>query len=162
MGAVNPIVRVLNSEPIDRVARRVTFQGGCSDIDGDLTRDELVYLWSRLERKLRLLKQVLRITSKAQHKNLIYAINSGRRHRPGVGMLRLTANPRTALEYKRVGEEMQRLSRRLAELKQVDCAERKRIGALENAWKEAHPGWIWTGVLLVAPDGSTFRRAEAA
>jgi hypothetical protein len=107
--------RILASAPINQAAARVTASSRTPVPVGDLTKDELLALWRRLERKLRLLKQVLKITSKAQHKNLMTAINSGRRHRPGVGMLRLTANPRTALEYKRVGEEMQRLQDRIRE-----------------------------------------------
>jgi hypothetical protein len=108
--------RILTSAPINHTAARVVSSPRNPAPDGDLTREELLYLWSRLQRKHRLLKQVLKITSKAQHKNLIHAINSGRRNRPGVGMLRLTANPRSALEYKRVGEEMQRLAERIREM----------------------------------------------
>lgn len=85
---------------------------------GDLTREELVFLSSRLERKLRLLKKVLRITTKAQHINLMYAIRHYRGHdKPGTGMLRLGANPRAVFEYKRIGEEMQRMQARIHELK---------------------------------------------
>lgn len=111
------IDRILASAPINQTAARVVSSSRTPVPMGDLTRDELIYLNSRLERKLRLLKQVLRIASKAQHTNLINAIKSGRRNRPGVGMLRLTANPRAALEYKRVGEEMQRMQERIRELK---------------------------------------------
>lgn len=111
------IDRILASSPINQTAARVASSPRNPMPMGDLTRDELVYLRDRLERKLRLLKQVLKITSKAQHVNLINAIKSGRRNRPGVGMLRLTANPRSALEYKRVGEEMHRMQERIRELK---------------------------------------------
>lgn len=122
------IDRILASSPINQTAARVVSSPRTPAPMGELTREELVYLWSRLERKLRLLKQVLKITSKAQHTNLINAIKRGRRNRPGVGMLRLTANPRAALEYKRVGEEMQRMQVRISELK---AAARER--ASENA-----------------------------
>jgi hypothetical protein len=107
---------ILTSAPINQTAARVVSSPRSPVPMGDISREELIHLWSRLERKLRLLKQVLKITSKAQHKNLVHAINSGRRGRPGVGMLRLTANPRTALEYKRVGEEMKRMQDRIREL----------------------------------------------
>jgi len=110
--------RILTSSPVNKTAARVVSSSRNPMPVGDLSREELVYLSSRLERKLRLLKQVLKITSKAQHANLIYAIKNGRRNRPGVGMLRLTANPRAALEYKRVGEEMQRMQSAIRELKQ--------------------------------------------
>jgi hypothetical protein len=113
------IDRILASAPINQMAARVTSSPRHLVPMGDLSRDELIYLRSRLERKLRLLKQVLKITSKAQHANLINAIKSGRRNRPGVGMLRLTANPRSALEYKRVGEEMQRMQDRICQLKRA-------------------------------------------
>lgn len=109
--------RILTSVPVNRSAASVVSWRRVAIPAGELTRDELIALNTRLERKLRLLKQVLRITSKAQHVNLLNAIKSGRRNKPGVGMLRLTANPRTALEYKRVGEEMQRMQTRLAELR---------------------------------------------
>lgn len=111
------IDRIFTSAPINMTAARVVSSPRTPQPLTDLTREELLYLRSRLERKLRLLKQVLRITSKAQHTNLINAIKSGRRNRPGVGMLRLTANPRAALEYKRVGEEMQRMQDRIRELR---------------------------------------------
>lgn len=113
------IDRILTSAPINMTAARVVSSPRTPQPLADLTRDELLYLRSRLERKLRLLKQVLKITSKAQHTNLINAIKSGRRNRPGTGMLRLTANPRAALEYKRVGEEMQRMQERISELKRA-------------------------------------------
>lgn len=113
------IDRILTSAPVNQTAARVVSSPRTPQPLTDLTREELLYLRSRLERKLRLLKQVLRITSKAQHTNLINAIKSGRRNRPGTGMLRLTANPRAALEYKRVGEEMQRMQERISELKRA-------------------------------------------
>lgn len=114
--------RILSSAPVNQTAARVTASSRHPAPVGDLTRAELVFLSQRLERKLRLLKKVLRITSKAQHTNLINAIKSGRRNRPGVGMLRLTANPRTALEYKRVGEEMQRMQGRISELRRTEAS----------------------------------------
>jgi hypothetical protein len=123
------IDRILASTPINQTAARVVSSSRNPVPMGDLSREELIYLRSRLERKLRLLKQVLKITSKAQHKNLMHAINSGRRNRPGVGMLRLTANPRTALEYKRVGEEMQRMQDRIRELRLRGKAEQRTASA---------------------------------
>lgn len=113
------IDRILASAPINQSAAKVVSSPRHPAPMGDLSREELIFLRTRLERKLRLLKQVLKITSKAQHTNLINAIKSGRRNRPGVGMLRLTANPRAALEYKRIGEEMQRMQQRICELKRA-------------------------------------------
>ena len=111
------IDRILASAPIDRMAARVVSSSRATATVGDLTREELALLLERLERKQRLLKRVLNITTKTQHKNLMSAMKIGRRNKPAQGLSRLKANKRAAFEYKRVGEDMYRLIERIRELK---------------------------------------------
>jgi hypothetical protein len=112
------IFAVLRSAPINADARKAVRQGNCSYSDTELTRAELTEIMSRLQRKLGLLKLVLSIDNKAKHSNLIAAIK-GKRY--GSGKFRARQNPRSAIEYVRVGQEIQRMNRALQELK---CRER--------------------------------------
>lgn len=116
--------RILTSAPVNRTAHAVVSQRRAAQTVGDLTREELIELLARLQRKHRLLKRVLLITSPAQHRNLMYAM-AHNRPGPGVGKARLVGNRRAALEYKRVGEEMQRLQARIAQLRAEAKAARK-------------------------------------
>jgi hypothetical protein len=151
----NPILQVLNSTPINRQARYVTSQTGCVEFDVDLTRVEIIELLTRLSRKLRLLKLVLQVGNARQHKNLIA------RHKMG---LRSNYRPKRAIEeYMRIGRAMCILNQRLAEIKVKEGREARQIlGALENAWRVEHPGCIWDGRRLVAPNGAVFQRAAVA
>jgi hypothetical protein len=123
--------RILASAPVNGTAAAVTSARRGSIPAGDLTREELIAINERLQRKHRLLKHVLRITSKAQHVNLMSAI---KRHKPGpgVGMARLVGNKRAALEYKRVGEEMQRMNRALQEMRSAKSGKR----AEQHGWRQ--------------------------
>ena len=114
--------RILTSIPINRTAARVVAQGHTTD-EGSLTRDELVELLWRVERKHRLLKHVLGIRNASQHRNLIY------KHTHGLPQYRRRAEPRAFTEYLRVGEQIQRLVRRLSEVKKTDTSQAER-----DAW----------------------------
>jgi hypothetical protein len=112
--------RILASAPINKTAARVTgIRRGIAPA-GDMTRDELVELMDRLQRKLRLLKVVLRIDTKAKHKNLVYKATHGMRSYRG------KANPRAVDEYIRVGHEIQRMNRTLQAMR----AERKGLAVV--------------------------------
>lgn len=146
----NAILRVLNSVPINRAAYRVASQKGCSDNYAELSAAEALEMVARLQRKHRLLKVVLQIKTKAQHHNSIDRFKAG---------YRSNFRPTRALaEYVRVGNNIEAMCRRISELTAEERAERRRIGALENEWKAANPGWIWTGVVCVAPNGTVFDR----
>lgn len=104
--------RILTSSPVNQTAARVVSRKrGSVETTGDLTREELTSILDRLQRKLRLLKVVLRIDTKAKHANLTYKARRGMRTYRGA------ANPRSVNEYLRVGQEIQRMSRALSEIR---------------------------------------------
>lgn len=153
----NEIVKVLNSVAIDKTARRVASQRGCESQFADLDRKELCRLLDRLKRKQRLIYAALGFKTKTQASNLKTRLKSGGRTRKFDGRL--------AAELIRVGENIDVFSRRLAEMPDhtgFSKAVRKQIGALENEWREQHPGAIWDGRQLVAPNGAVFSRWIAA
>jgi hypothetical protein len=113
MKAEHPLLTVLNSEPINRQARVVTSQRHVAAGDLPLTREELVTITNRLQRKQRLLKLVLGIKTKAQHANTIYKFNRK------IPQFRRTKEPRALVEYVRVGQAIARINRELAELRAV-------------------------------------------
>jgi hypothetical protein len=104
---------ILTSTPIDRVARRVVSQLGAAVGDTPLTQIELAALVNRINRKQRLLKRVLGITSKGQHKNTVY------KAKKGIKQWRVEREPRAMTEYLRCGREVQRLTNELAELRKL-------------------------------------------
>jgi hypothetical protein len=95
--------------------------------DVAIGRQDLVDLIARLQRKLRLLKVVLRIDNRAKHKNLIYRAAKGK------GTLRTKANPRAVTEYVRIGHEIQRMNRALQEM---NC-ERRGKALVADGWSPA-------------------------
>jgi hypothetical protein len=116
---------ILTSNPIDRVARRVASQAGVSQADSPLAREELAYLMRRTLRKQRLLKQILGIRTKAQHKNTTYKSNHG------VKQFRAEKEPRALDEYLRCGQAIQRLNVELANMRMV----RRFVANAENEYK---------------------------
>lgn len=108
--ADNPLLQVLNSQPINRQARIVTSQRRVSSTDTPLTREELAAITNRLQRKQRLLKLVLGIKNKSQHNNTLY------KFKKKIPQFRGRAEPRALVEYVRVGQEIQRINRELEEL----------------------------------------------
>lgn len=124
--------RILTSTPINGTAARVVAQGHATD-EGSLTRDELVTLLRRVERKHRLLKHVLGIRNASQHRNAIYKATHG------LPQYRRKAEPRAFTEYLRVGEQIQRLVRRLAELKAEHEATRPSRAEHDAAWNAMSP-----------------------
>lgn len=155
----HPLLQVLNSAPINRTAKVVTSQKHCDAIYRDADKFEIRFAVHLLTRKMRLMKMVLKITTRSQHKNTIYRhSNLGYKSQRGVSR-------RLIGEYARVGQSIQILNKRLAEINSVAKGEkelRQRLGAVENKWREAHPGCIWDGRKLVAPTGEVFSRAAAA
>jgi hypothetical protein len=115
---------ILASSPINQTAARVVSRRRGIEEPTNMAREEIVALKARLERKQRLLKRVLGITTKAQHKNLVYRMNTGRMMLTERGK----NEPRSALEYKLVGEQIQRLNVRLSELR----AERRAVAMAER------------------------------
>lgn len=95
--------------PVNGRAASVVSQRGIES-DKPLSREELIEIVARLERKSRLLKLVLHIKTKAQHKNLMWKTNKGHR------TVRSAAEPRSVKEYKRVGLELQRMHAAIREI----------------------------------------------
>lgn len=85
--------------PIDRLAMRVSSQKGCVD-DIGVSIQDIKILLARLERKMRLMKHVLGVNTRSQHKNLMYRFNKNGNPNAKHGQKRIF------LEYKRVGENM--------------------------------------------------------
>jgi hypothetical protein len=121
---------VMRATPVNSAARKAVRQGSCLLDERAMSRAELVEVIDRLQRKLRLLKQVLGIKNKAQHSNLIAAIK-GKRY--GSGKFRARENPRSAAEYFRLGKEIQRMNRALQELKVKDRGE----PLVQHGWSAA-------------------------
>ncbi|RYY74542.1 MAG: hypothetical protein EOO52_13335 [Gammaproteobacteria bacterium] len=94
-------------KPANRTAARVVSQAQSVD-DAPLSKQELVQLSNRLLRKQRLIKLVLGITTRAQHKNLINNFIRGKKN------IRADKEPRLVAEYKRVGEAIDILAQELA------------------------------------------------
>lgn len=147
----NTFYRVANSTPIDRLACRVANQSGCVEVELAIDRGDVLVILARLQRKQRLLKFVLKVDGPTQHKNLIHRHKAGHRSK--------FREYRAVAEYVRNGENICRLNAYLSSLDQWKT-ERKRIGAIENAWKAEHPGWLWDGQKLIAPNGAMFHRAS--
>ena len=155
----NPILRVLNSAPVDKKAAIVAAQRRCSDdflIDG---KDDLCQILSRLGRKRRLIESLLRITTDSQRDNVKERFKAGRRQR----------RPRRIVEeYIRVGQNIVAVALQLAAIKRSTTtgigiepkSVRRLVGERENQWKAEHPGWIWAGSCHIAPNGAVFVRDE--
>jgi hypothetical protein len=94
--------------PINGTAQRVVGQKNATP-DSDIGRDDLVKIIDLLGRKHRLLKRVLGISNRTQHRNLMYRF-SKRHHRVDGHK-----NPRALTEYVFVGAEIQRFMRLLEE-----------------------------------------------
>jgi len=106
----HPLIYVMNNSPINRQAAIVASQKNCVEQDFDISRQELIYLTERLERKHKLLKNVLQIKTKAQHKNFMYKYNKR------IPQFRMEKEPRAFVEYVRVGQNIQKLIEELAQL----------------------------------------------
>jgi hypothetical protein len=121
----HPLLTVLNSAPINKQAAIVTSQRHVATADTPLTRDELAALANRLLRKQRLLKHVLGIKTKRQHKNMTYKAAKG------IPQYRAAKEPRALTEYLRCGREIQRLAEELADMRRV----RRFVAEAENECK---------------------------
>lgn len=121
---------VLTLSPLNKTAAVVVSQNGCSD-DSSLSRQEIIEIKDRLERKSRLLKRVLSITNKAQHVNLVYKFNKG------YFVRRFKQNPRAVVEYIHVGREIQRMYVELRQHK-VEHKAAKKAARLARTVERTH------------------------
>jgi hypothetical protein len=108
------LFQVMRSTPINSAARRVVKQGNSSHDEDELSRAELVEICERLERKSRLLKKIIGIENKAQHKNLKNSVNG---KRAGGGIRKAKNHPRAVMEYLRCGMEIHRMIQAIGDLK---------------------------------------------
>ena len=107
------IEAILLRSPVDRVARRVTSQQFVEKKDSELTREDINAIIYRLCRKQRLLKVVLKVKTKRQHKNLVSKTLRGNLD------YRARIQPRALTEYMRCGTEIHRLTVELADINRV-------------------------------------------
>ena len=150
--SANAINRVLVSTPINRTARTVASQKHCVAVELPIDYEEICALMSRLNRKQQLLKRTLNVKTTSQYRNMVI------RHREGYAS---NFRPSRAIaECVRNGEAIQILQEKIAEDSRAIKEANKQLSAKENAWKAAHPGWIWDGRQVVAPDGSVFARSQ--
>ena len=150
--SVNALNRVLVSAPINRAASIVTSQKHCVEFESTISREEICKLLYRMKRKQQLLRRVLAVKNHSQYSNMV------RRHKAGYAS---KFRPSRAIaECVRNGEAIQILEAKLAEeLRPIKQAS-KLLAAKENAWKDEHPGWIWDGKQVVAPNGAVFVRSQ--
>ena len=113
--------------PINRDAARIVYQRNPQP-ERDLSRRELAEIWNRLTRKQRLLKRVLKITSKAQHTNLMNRMAKGIHT-----ARRMQDQPRSVIEYRRIGIEIQRFQAAIAEIRIKNRAEELRRNNERNS-----------------------------
>ena len=129
------INEILVRSPINRSTSHVVSQKGCSD-DRPIAREEIAYLVSRLQRKHGLMKTLLQIKTKRQHKNAIHKMNAG------VQQFRSAKQPRIFAEYVRVGNDIQRLTDELSVLRKI----RQFVAQAENEWKALRSDQCANGV----------------
>lgn len=107
---MSAILRAIYSEPINRLAGVVASQRRCVDsIDADIS--DLYYLMARLQRKQRLLKQVIGIDRVTQHKNLKARLKRG-------VLTKGASSPRAVVDYVQNGEAIAKLSESFQRMKE--------------------------------------------
>lgn len=116
---------ILASTPVNTTTAKVVSNRREAMPQGDITREELIAIKDRLERKLRLLKHILRIDTKAKHKNLVYKTTHGMPTYRGAG------NSPAVTEYLRIGHEMQRMNRALQAMRVAKSGAKAQLGG----WK---------------------------
>lgn len=116
---------VITSAPVNRTAQAVIAKPRAPQSMGDIGRADLIALIARLQRKLRLLKVVLKIDTKAKHRNLVYKTGRGMRTYRGA------ANSRAVTEYLQIGHEIQRMNRTLQEMKAAKSGK----PVVQGGWK---------------------------
>ena len=124
---------LLSATPIDRNAAIVTGQAGCTDGLEQLPERDLMAMKDRMERKHRLLKHVLGIRSKTQHKNLMHKWNKGlpqfrQRH------------SRAFVEYVCLGRQIQDVTRELSVARRARQFVAYKLGAPVNPKRAAQLG----------------------
>jgi len=105
---MSSISEILTRSPVNGNAYRVTSQRGCATAETDIEKSEIIELSNRLIRKMRLIKTVLGITSKRQHKSFT------RRFNKGILNIRQGQTPRLIDEYIRVGLSIHNLNNEMA------------------------------------------------
>ena len=96
-------------EPVNKSAAVATSQSGCED-DFLATREDLNFCVAKIERKRRLIKHMLGITSRTKHKNLMA------RHAKKGRDVSGHKKPRILAEYVKTGENLNRIKRRIGQL----------------------------------------------
>jgi hypothetical protein len=99
--------------PVNRNAFLATSQKNCVEVEKDLNFTELTDILNRLNRKNRLLKTLLKIKTKTQHKNL------KNKFKQGLIKFRSESNKSLIYEYFSVGQQIENIHLRLKDFR--DC-----------------------------------------
>ncbi len=123
--------------PVNKTAGIVASQRGCNVADSLIKKEELLYLLERLTRKQRLIKKILGVRNKTHHKNIIHRIIGGHINPNNYNI------PRLLPEYKRVGEAIEKINRRLSEIKDERRQQRQAaINRIASEMGNQAPAWI--------------------
>lgn len=148
----NHIVKILSCAPINKSAALAVGQAGCAEKYEDLGRDELIVLLQSMSMRAQMLKELLGLDTDTKQKNLRRRVKK---------YLHSPTLPKFAVEYVNLGQAIAEITRLITQQDYSRHA-RKVLGAIENEWKEHHPGAVWQGSLLVSPCGEVFSRAAVA
>ena len=98
--------------PINKTSGLVVSQRNCVAVEEDIGREDLLYIITYLERKRKKLDAVLGVTSFRKKKNIMYRYNKKNRSVKGA------KNPRALEAWIFVGMEINKMKRKIAEIKQ--------------------------------------------
>lgn len=110
--------KIIVSSPVNRQSAVIASQRGATD-SLMMSREEILQIKSRLERKMRSLRRVLNIHSRRTHKNIMYRINKGNPTERG------KSAPRSMIEYVNVGEQINRLNLELKRIREEKWKSKK-------------------------------------
>jgi hypothetical protein len=117
------MMRILALAPVNKQAAIITSQSGCEDDRGYLTRDELCKLIDVTRRRRDEIGASFVFYSKKHKTNFCNDLRHGRLDR------RVTTDMPAALEYARLGAEVQRLEKDLQHWREI-----RRMGHAIEVW----------------------------
>lgn len=110
--------KIIVSSPVNRQSAVIASQRGATD-SLMMSREEILQIKNRLERKSRSLKHILKISSRTTHKNIIYRINKGNPTERG------KSAPRAMIEYVNLGEQINMLNLELKRIREEKWKSKK-------------------------------------
>lgn len=150
----HPLENIYAMHPVNAQAKRVTSQKHTQEIYKDSTFEELTDALNRLQKRRSEIKEILGLKTKTV-KNL--------RGKYGAKIKADHENDKSLmLELLNAGDSIQWLNQQITRVKASDPERiaRKKVGAMEQAWKEKNPVYKWDGEKLIASNGCIFNRSE--